>query len=104
MYDVAHADLSAIITEVTPKSLANPGKRVAEIAVLSMPLNASFRIRIGDSNPFFTVDSRFTMEPRGSDAGNGISFANPVAQVGVVIEVLLVYESGAEDRLNTLLA
>lgn len=72
-------------------SLVPRGSRIVEIVLFSMPAGVSFKLAIGD-NELFTIDKPFTSQPQGDDMqNNGLSWANPVARPGVVLEMLVAF-------------
>lgn len=110
MYKTLVLDLTNVVDEgVSPDSvneLVGAGQRMTEIAVLSMPGGADFRLCIGRRNMFLTVSDKFSMAPTGTNQSNeGLYFANPNAQAGVVVEIVVVFfdaDAGEAGRLNVI--
>jgi hypothetical protein len=93
-YEVKRIDLAA--ATVQDQRLVPPGKRISEFFILDMPAGASFKLKVGDANPYIPVTRPFTMEPTGEDeANNGLLWANDAAQAGVTVDIVIVY-GGAE--------
>lgn len=98
-YDVKQYALDNVfdVTEVV-----QPSRRIAEVFINDVATGASFKLRVGDGNPFFTVSRPFSMEPQGEDEANrGLHIKNLTPQAGVTIEIVVVYGDGRSDQLNT---
>lgn len=88
-YRVITLDLSAVIDDSAPVEIVGPGTTISEIVLLEMPVNTTIKFALGD-NQLFKVSNPLTLQPRGYDEQErGLKWANPAAQPGVTIEIIV---------------
>lgn len=90
--------IMSLETETERTQLVPRNQRITEVAILNVPVGASFRLALGDHEMFY-VDSPITLQPRGDEVQNhGLYFQNDVAQPGVEIEVIVSFDGSAVVR------